>query len=127
VPGRFVAVTGTPVEANRPGRGPTVGRVFTPATAHRPAATRLFRGGGLAPILSRIGREDPAMGEVINLRLHRKRKDRAARDPMAAENRAKFGRTRAEKELDRTVTDLETRRLDGHRLSGDESEPTRPK
>lgn len=67
------------------------------------------------------------MGEVINLRLHRKRKDRAARDAIAAENRAKFGRTKSEKELDRTVTDLETRRLDGHRLSGDDSETTRPK
>lgn len=58
------------------------------------------------------------MGDVINLRLHRKRKDRTKRDETAAENRAKFGRTKAEKELERAVVDIESRRLDGHRLPG---------
>jgi hypothetical protein len=54
------------------------------------------------------------MGDVINLKLHRKRKERAAKDAKAAGNRAKFGRTKAEKEVVRAVVDLETRRLDGH-------------
>jgi hypothetical protein len=55
------------------------------------------------------------MGDVINLRLHRKRKDRAEKEAAAAANRTKFGRTKAEKEASRAVVDLETRRLDGHR------------
>lgn len=56
--------------------------------------------------------------EIVNLRQARKRKARAAKEDAAANNRRKFGRTRAEKqaaeqakaELDRTV--------DGHKLSG---------
>ena len=39
------------------------------------------------------------MGDVVSLKLHRKRKDRAAKDEQAAENRAKFGRSKAEKAL----------------------------
>lgn len=59
------------------------------------------------------------MGEVVNLRLHKKRKARTEREAEAAENRAKFGRTKAEKEHGRAVVDLETRRLDGHRRDDD--------
>ena len=39
------------------------------------------------------------MGEIVNLKRHRKRKDRAAKEEIAAENRVQFGRTKAEKEL----------------------------
>ncbi len=56
------------------------------------------------------------MGDVINLRLYRKRKDRATREEKAAENRVKFGRTRADKELRRAVDDLEAKKLEGHRV-----------
>lgn len=41
------------------------------------------------------------MGEIVNLRRHRKLKDREAREAKAAENRARFGRTGAEKTFDR--------------------------
>lgn len=67
-----------------------------------------------------------AMGDVINLRLHRKRADRTAREAKAAENRAKFGRTKAERERQRAADDLEARRLDSHRLSDDETETRTP-
>jgi hypothetical protein len=40
------------------------------------------------------------MGEVINLRMARKRKGRDEAEAEAATNRAKFGRTKAEKKRD---------------------------
>jgi hypothetical protein len=40
------------------------------------------------------------MGEVINLRIARKRKGRDEAEAEAATNRAKFGRTKAEKKRD---------------------------
>ena len=61
------------------------------------------------------------MGEVINLKLHRKRKEREAKAAVAAENRTRFGRTKAEKEAVKATTERETRRLDGHRLDDDRS------
>ena len=39
------------------------------------------------------------MGEIVSLKLHRKRKQRAAKEETAAENRMQFGRTKAEKPL----------------------------
>jgi hypothetical protein len=79
---------------------------------------------GLPSIASRAyvpGRtcEDREMGDVVNLRLHRKRRDRTARETEAAANRATFGRSKADKELKRAADDLEARRLDGHRLPED--------
>jgi hypothetical protein len=64
------------------------------------------------------------MGDVINLRLHRKRKVRTTRDAKASENRAKFGRTKAEKERELALADLEAKRLDEHQLP-DDSDTTR--
>lgn len=61
------------------------------------------------------------MGDVINLRLHRKRKDREEREAAAAENRVKHGRTKAEKETARAVVDLQVRRHDAHRLDDERS------
>jgi hypothetical protein len=40
------------------------------------------------------------MGDVVNLRIARKRKGRDEAEAEAATNRAKFGRTKAEKERD---------------------------
>jgi hypothetical protein len=71
--------------------------------------------------------EGLAMGDVINLRLHRKRRDREQREGQAAENRAKHGRTRAEREQDRAVVELESRKLDQHRMPSDDSDTTRKK
>lgn len=56
------------------------------------------------------------MAEIVNLRQARKAKARAEKDAAAAANRAKFGRSKAE----RTASDAEATRtarsLDGHRL-----------
>jgi hypothetical protein len=42
------------------------------------------------------------MGELVNLRRHRKRKERDAKEASAAESRVLYGRTRAEKTFDET-------------------------
>jgi hypothetical protein len=60
------------------------------------------------------------MADVINLRLARKNKKRAAHAQQGAENRAKFGRTKAEKEREVAQTDLEHRRLDEVKLREDD-------
>jgi len=59
------------------------------------------------------------MGEIVNLKLARKRKDRAAKAEIAAANRSKFGRTKAEKALDAAEKQRETSRLDGHKRGDD--------
>lgn len=55
------------------------------------------------------------MGDVVNLRMARKQKQRAAKETVAAENRVRFGRTKAEREREAALADLEAARLDGHR------------
>ena len=61
-----------------------------------------------------------AMSEIVNLRRARKEKVRDEKEKQAAGNRAKFGRTKAEKQRDTAVTELEQRRIDQAKL-------TRPK
>ena len=56
-------------------------------------------------------------GEIVNLRKARKARDRAAREARAAENRIAFGRPRAERDALHARAELETRRLEGHRLA----------
>jgi hypothetical protein len=55
------------------------------------------------------------MAEIINLRKARKVKDRAEKEAVAAENRAKAGRTKAEKAVGAAQKDLTERTLDAHR------------
>lgn len=55
------------------------------------------------------------MAEIVNLRLARKAKARAAQQTEAQANRAKFGRTRAEKTRDRIEAERTARLLDGAR------------
>lgn len=62
------------------------------------------------------------MGDIVNLKRVRKARDRREREDAAAENRVRFGRTKAEKELAKAADDLTARRLDGHRRDG-EPEP----
>ena len=50
--------------------------------------------------------------EIINLRNARKAKERRDAEARAEANRAKFGRTKAEREATQAKKDLETRRLD---------------
>jgi hypothetical protein len=57
------------------------------------------------------------MGDVVSLKLHRKRKTRAAKEERAAENRARFGRAKDEKKLTgaevaKAAKDLDARKRD---------------
>jgi hypothetical protein len=64
------------------------------------------------------------MAEIVNLRQQRKRKARARREEAAAENRVRFGMTRAEREHNAAQQAKDERKLDGHRRdnSGDEEQ-----
>jgi Domain of unknown function (DUF4169) len=62
------------------------------------------------------------MGEVVNLRNRRKAKVRTDRTAKAASNRARFGRSLAQRQLVKTAELKRVRELDGRRLeSGDDS------
>ncbi len=56
------------------------------------------------------------MGEVVNLRLARKRKARAEHDAKAAASRALHGRAKSEKIAEKTARQRGEALLDGHRL-----------
>jgi hypothetical protein len=62
------------------------------------------------------------MAEIVNLRRARKAKSRADAEQKAAENRTRFGRSKAERESAKANTVLDTRRLDAHRRRSDEPE-----
>ena len=53
--------------------------------------------------------------EVVNLRNFRKRKERAEKETVAEVNRAAFGRTKSEKELNKAKRTLEQKLLDEHK------------
>ena len=53
------------------------------------------------------------MSNVTNLNQFRKTKARAEKKARADQNAVKFGRTKAEKQLDRAKADKATRDLDG--------------
>jgi hypothetical protein len=61
------------------------------------------------------GHYDGAMSKVTNLNRVRKAKARAEKRAKGDENAVKFGRTRAEKELDHARAEKAARDLDGHR------------
>jgi hypothetical protein len=55
------------------------------------------------------------MSDLVNLRLVRKRRAREAADRLAAEQRARFGRSKAETQAEAERRALAARVLDGHR------------
>ncbi|MGE0734144.1 MAG: DUF4169 family protein [Alphaproteobacteria bacterium] len=59
------------------------------------------------------------MAEIVNLRQARKRKRRDAHDRAAETNRAKHGRTKAERARDEAVERLRRALLDGTRREKD--------
>lgn len=61
------------------------------------------------------------MGEVIGLGKFRKARARADDKQRAEENRARFGRTRAERETAEKQADLAARRLDAHHIASDDT------
>ena len=58
------------------------------------------------------------MGEVVNLRLRRKAKARDDAAEQAAQNRAQFGRAKAEKNLTILLQEKADKALDGHKKDG---------
>jgi len=62
------------------------------------------------------------MTQIVNLRTARKKKARAERENVAAENRVKFGTSKAKRLLNEEETALASRRLDGHKLDKESEE-----
>jgi Domain of unknown function (DUF4169) len=60
--------------------------------------------------------QTPRMADILNFNKARKRQQKAAREQQAAENRIRFGRTKAEKQLDAARAEADTRKLDGLKL-----------
>ena len=58
------------------------------------------------------------MGDVVNLRLARKRRARADAERVAGERRAQFGQPKAETEAEAKRRELAARMLEGHRRDG---------
>lgn len=58
---------------------------------------------------------DAAMADILSLSKVRKAKDRAQKEETAAQNRAKFGRTKAEKLADESRKALVEKAIDGHK------------
>lgn len=58
------------------------------------------------------------MAQIVNLRMARKARDRAKAEQVAAENRAKFGLTKAEKARQRIDAERDAARIDGARIEG---------
>lgn len=56
------------------------------------------------------------MAEVVNLKNRRKLAARAEKESQAAQNRARFGRTKAEKTLDKAERERSARDLDSKKL-----------
>jgi len=56
---------------------------------------------------------------MVNLRMVRKQKARAAKEQAASENRALHGRSKAEKLRDRTEAEKAETFVEGHRLARD--------
>lgn len=58
-------------------------------------------------------------GEVVNLRMARKRRDRVTKEADAERNRFEHGRSKAERELARARNEKATREHDASRLEPD--------
>ena len=56
------------------------------------------------------------MSNIVNLRRARKQKRRVDKDQTAVENRARFGRTKAERQREDAQSELDARTLDGAKL-----------
>ena len=54
--------------------------------------------------------------DLINLRQARKARARADKEAQAVANRAKFGRTKVERQTKSAAEDLDRRRLDAHKF-----------
>lgn len=57
---------------------------------------------------------------VVNLRMARKRKERAKKEANAEQNRISFGRTKQEKNLTKALNDKQNKLVDDQKLTPDE-------
>lgn len=55
------------------------------------------------------------MADILSLSKARKAKARAEKEAAAAQNRAKFGRTKAERQHDAATKALEAKQIDAHK------------
>lgn len=55
------------------------------------------------------------MADILSISKARKAKARAEKDAVAEQNRAKFGRTKAEKQSEAAVKELAVRRIEAHK------------
>lgn len=60
--------------------------------------------------------------DVVNLRQFRKKAARTEKERQADENRARFGRTKAEKQLSKALNEQETRKLEAGRIEREDGE-----
>lgn len=63
------------------------------------------------------------MGDIVNLNKARKARAKADAEKKAADNRAKFGMTKAEKQKIADEKDRLARHIEGHKREQDDSEP----
>ena len=56
------------------------------------------------------------MGEIVNLNKRRKQADSLRKEHLAAQNRRKFGRSKAERAQDKSEAERGERAVDSHRL-----------
>lgn len=63
------------------------------------------------------------MAEIVNLNRYRKAREKERARTTAEENRARFGRNKAEKRADKDEQERNTRKIDGARLEDDGPEP----
>jgi len=61
------------------------------------------------------------MTEVINLNSKRKAKARTEKEKKASQNRIKFGRTKAEKKIEKLNAKRAQQNLEGHKLEPEEN------
>ena len=73
-------------------------------------------GGGAACATGDIGGNPKWMGDVINLRQARKARDRRAAEQAANEARARHGRTKAERALEKAEAEKHNRTVDQAKL-----------
>jgi hypothetical protein len=64
---------------------------------------------------------EASMGEVVNLKRFRKRTERAQSAKQADANRARFGRTKSERVLDKQRTKSASHLLDQHKIDGEDA------
>lgn len=56
------------------------------------------------------------MADILSLSKARKARARTGKEAQAAENRVKFGRTKAEKQLEQAKANLADKKIDAHKL-----------